>query len=57
MRPRTGLKATSLALVAGVAYFSGRDAGCGYRFFSGMGSPDEIAGFTKADQRCDTAYA
>ena len=43
---RTGLKAGSLAFVAGVAYFSVRDAGCGYRLSKGMGKPDEISGFT-----------
>lgn len=47
---RTGLKAGSLALVAGVAYVSGREAGWGYRFSVGMGRPDEISGFTTLSQ-------
>jgi len=42
----TGLKAGSLALVAGVACSSVLEAGWGYLFFSGMGRPDEISGLT-----------
>lgn len=47
----TGLKAGSLALVAGVAWSSVLDAGWGYRFFSGMGRPDEISGLTECQPR------
>jgi hypothetical protein len=43
---RTGFAATSLACVAGVAYRSSREPGCGYRFSSGMGRPEEISGLT-----------
>lgn len=44
----TGLKAGSLAFVAGVAYVSGREPGWGYRWRVGIGRPEEISGFTEA---------
>jgi len=46
---RTGLNATSLAFVAGVAYCSVRAAGCGYRCSVGSGRPDEMLGFTAGE--------
>lgn len=44
LEQRTGLKATSLAAVAGTAYVSGREPGAGVRFLYASGRPDEIPG-------------
>lgn len=46
----TGFWATSLAIVAGVAYFSGRLPGWMNRFSLGIGRPDEISGLTRCHQ-------